>query len=108
VSLSDGGGAARLENACLWRVLRLRLGWSRGAGVFGTVLTYADLPKVRAWGACAQLDIAAVFAMRKSEPSLSVLFVEDYFVTHCGVLIAVEEVAVAASDVPPADGGVAA
>ena len=56
------------------RVLRLRLGWSRGAGDFGAVLTYADLAKVRAWRPGEQLDIAAVFAVRKSEPALSVLF----------------------------------
>jgi hypothetical protein len=58
--------------ACLW----LRLERSRGAGVFGRVLKYADLPKVRAWRAGAQLDIAAVFAVWKSEPALSVLFSE--------------------------------
>jgi hypothetical protein len=39
-------------------------------------LTYADLPQVRSWRACAQLDIAGVFAVRKSEPALSVLFSE--------------------------------
>jgi hypothetical protein len=37
---------------------------------------YADLPEVRAWRACAQLDIAGVFAVRKSEPALSALFSE--------------------------------
>jgi hypothetical protein len=58
------------------RVRVLRLDGSRGAGVFGRVLTYADLPKVRAQRAGAQLDIACVFAVRKSEPALSVLFSE--------------------------------
>jgi hypothetical protein len=71
-------GALRLENgvslAGVWRVLRLD--WSRGAGDFGTVLMYADLPQVRAWRAGAQLDIAAVFAVWKSESALSVLFSE--------------------------------
>jgi hypothetical protein len=62
--------------ACLWRVRVLRLERSRGAGVFGTVLKYADLPKVRAWRAGAQLDIAGVFAVRKSESALPVLFSE--------------------------------
>ena len=47
-----------------------------GGGVFGRVLTYADLPKVRAWGACAQLDIAGVLAVRKPESALPVLFSE--------------------------------
>jgi hypothetical protein len=58
-----------------WLLLGLRLDWSR-AGEFGTVLTYADLPKLRAWRAGAQLDISGVFAVRKSEPALSVLFSE--------------------------------
>jgi hypothetical protein len=55
--------------------LVFRLGSQPDRG-FGTVWTYADLPQVRAWRAGAQLDIAAVFAMRKSEPALYVLFSE--------------------------------
>ena len=39
-----------LTGAPLRYVRVLRLGWSRGAGDFGTVLTYADLPKVPAGG----------------------------------------------------------
>jgi hypothetical protein len=49
-------------------------GWSRAVGDFDTVLTYADLPQVRAWRACAQLDSASVFAVRKPEFALPVLF----------------------------------
>ena len=62
-----------------WRMVSvagIEVGLVAGAAVFGTVLTYADLPEVRAWRAGAQLDIAGVFAMRKSEPALSVLFSE--------------------------------
>jgi hypothetical protein len=55
--------------------LVLRLGSQPDQG-FGRVLMYADLPEVRAWRACAQLDIAGVFAVRKSEPALSALFSE--------------------------------
>ena len=57
-------------------VAGVEVGLVAGAGDFGRVLMYADLPEVRAWRACAQLDIAGVFAVRKSEPALSVLFSE--------------------------------
>ena len=40
------------------------------------VLTYADLPEVRAWRASAQLDIAGLFAMRKPESALPILLSE--------------------------------
>jgi hypothetical protein len=49
---------------------------SLGAGVFGTVLKYANLPEVRAWRACAQLGLAGVFAVRKPESNLPVLLSE--------------------------------
>jgi hypothetical protein len=52
------------------------VGGSRGARDFGRVLTYADLPKVRAWRAGAQLGSATVCALRGPEPALSVLFCE--------------------------------
>jgi hypothetical protein len=38
------------------------------------VCIYADLPQLRAWRAGSQLDIAGVFAVRRREPALSILF----------------------------------
>jgi hypothetical protein len=49
---------------------------STGAGEFATVLKYANLPEVRAWRAHPQLDFAGVFAVRKPESILRVLFSE--------------------------------
>jgi hypothetical protein len=51
-------------------------GWSRDAGVFGTVLKYANLPEVRAWRAQSQLDFADVFDVRKPKSVLPVLLSE--------------------------------
>jgi hypothetical protein len=44
------------------------------AVVWYALLLYADLPKLRASGTNSQLDIARVFAVRKSKSVLPVLF----------------------------------
>jgi hypothetical protein len=46
------------------------------AVVWYALLLYADLPKLRASGTNSQLDIARVFAVRKSKSALPILFCE--------------------------------
>jgi hypothetical protein len=64
---------SRPENEFGYGGRRGALRRSRGTGDFDTVLRYADLPQVRAWRACAQLDSAAVFDVRKPESVVPVL-----------------------------------